>query len=133
MQNDKKHELEARPGAAGGLGEDDWTNLQSSLRNMVTEESDRISQTVLTDRIVCAVRPSSARSISLDDVWSGILISWFRPVIVTGMLLIVLLAAYNISQRGPDLVERTTTERVLGMHSVTVVSLYESDLASISR
>ncbi len=107
--------------------------LQDSLRTMVAGESRLVRQGHLTDQIIRAVRPSESRIANFDDLWSGFLVSWFRPVMVVGMLLIVLLAVYNASREHPGVVERTTTERVLGLHSVSVVSLYDSDLASISR
>ena len=108
-------------------------HLQDALRSMVAGESRLVRPQHLTDQIVLAVRPSERRITTFDDLWSGLLVSWFRPVMIVGMLLIGLLAVYNVTQGRQGVLERSTTERMLGLHNVTVVSLYDSDLASISK
>ena len=111
----------------------EWIQLQDSLRDMVAGESENVRHPHLTDNILRAVRPSTERMRSFDELWSGALVSWFRPVVVAGLLLIVLLAAYNARQTSPEIAGLTTTERVLGLHPVTVASAYDLELNSISE
>lgn len=111
----------------------EWTPLQESLQAMVADESEHVRHQFLTDNILRAVRTSSENRSWLDELWPGLVRSWLRPVVVVGVLLIFLLAAYNATLVSSDLVDRSTTERVFGLYPVTVASAYDIDLESISR
>ncbi len=115
------------------MRDSEWNRLQDSLRGMVAGESEHVRHSMLTDNILRAVRPNSGRMRSFDELWSGALVSWFRPVVVAGLLLILLLAAYNARQTSSETADLTTTERVLGLHPVTVASAYDLELDSISE
>ena len=103
--------------------------LQRELEGMVDFETSHIHSEVLTDKIVRAVRQSTVNGWSLEDRLSGALMSWFRPVAVVGTLLVLLLAGYNVT-RSDDSYQLSTTERVLGLHSVTLAAAYDLDLGS---
>lgn len=111
----------------------EWGRLQESLQDMVAIESQHVQQELLTNSILRAVRSTKAGVKGIDELWSRALLTWFRPVMIAGILLIFLLAAYNVRQTRSDSVNLTTTERVLGLHPVTVASAYDLDLESISR
>jgi hypothetical protein len=115
------------------LMDPEWSHLQESLRDMVSSESEHVEHALITNNILRAVRKAPAGMPSLDDLWERALVSWFRPVVVAAVLLILLLAAYNVRQTSSDALELTTTERILGLHPVTVASAYDVELESISR
>ena len=117
----------------GVIRDPDWQLLQESLRDMVSSESERVPHTMITNNILRAVRTTPSSMTALDELWSRALVSWFRPVVVAAVLLILLLAAYNVRQTSSESVGLTTTERVLGLHPVTVASAYDYELESISR
>ncbi|GMQ82105.1 MAG: hypothetical protein BMS9Abin05_1547 [Rhodothermia bacterium] len=117
--------------------ESEWTwlheSLKASLQEMVADESEHVRHEFLTDNILRAVRTSSVSQSWFDELWPGLMRSWVRSVVVVGILLVFLLAAYNARQVSSDLFDRSTTERVLGLYQVTVASAYDLDLESISR
>jgi hypothetical protein len=115
------------------LMDPEWSHLQESLRDMVSSESEHVEHALITNNILRAVRKVPSGMPSLDDLWERALVSWFRPVVVAAVLLILLLAAYNVRQTSSDALELTTTERILGLHPVTVASAYDVELESISR
>ena len=117
--------------------ESEWTqlqeSLQASLQEMVADESEHVRHEFLTDNILRAVRTSSVSRSWIDETWPGLMRSWVRPLVVVGMLMVFLLAAYNARQVSSDLGDRSATERVFGLHPVTVAAAYDLDLESISR
>lgn len=136
MKHRNRHQEPDQAGRndAGGLMRNpEWIQLQDSLRDMVAGESEHVRHPRLTDNILRAVRPGAERMRNFDELWSGALVSWFRPVVVAGLLLIVLLAAYNARQTSSEIAGLTTTERVLGLHPVTIASAYDLELNSISE
>ncbi len=119
---------------SGGLFRDpEWNHLQVSLQGMVASESESVQHSLITNNILRAVRTTRAGVIGIDELWSRALVTWFRPVIIAGILLVFLLAAYNVRQTSSESLELTTTERVLGLHPVTVASAFDLELESISR
>ena len=117
----------------GLMQDSEWVLLQDSLRKMVAGESEHVHHSVLTDNILRAVRPKTGGMRSFDELWSGTLLAWFRPVVVAGILLIFLLAAYNAQKTSPVMAELTTTQRVLGLHPVTVASAYDREFDTIAE
>lgn len=110
--------------------ERDILPLQNALRSLIDHETSHIHTAILTNKIVHAVRNTSNGSWGLDDVWSRALLDWFRPVAVVGTLIVFLLMAYNIGKSEPTPFELSTTERVFGMHPVTLATAYDLDLDS---
>ncbi len=117
--------------------EADWQPFQEplheSLRAMVADESEHVREEFLTDNILRAVRVSSNQRSWFDELWTDVIRSQLRPLVVAGILLVFLLAAYNAQQVSSDLVDRSITERVFGLHPFTVASAYDLDLESITR
>lgn len=106
---------------------------QNALTELVNHESKHIHALVLTDKIVRAVRDSSSTPLRIEDIWSATLLAWFRPIAAIGMLIVFLLAAYNIGRADPVPYQLSATERVLGMHPVTLATVYDLDLAAASE
>jgi len=126
---DNKNSVSGRPDGSNPQ-EGDVLHLQGALRTLIDDETRHIHETVLTDKIVRAVRGTSIGSWGLEDVWSRALLDWFRPVAVIGTLVVLLLMAYNIGRSVPTPFELSTTERVFGMHPVTLATAYDLDLDS---
>jgi hypothetical protein len=103
--------------------------LQRELEGLVDFETNHIHTRVMTDKIVRAVRQSQNSGWMLEERWSGSLMTWFRPIALVGTLLVLILASYNVS-RSDTSYEMTTTERVFGIHSVTLAAAYDLDLGS---
>ena len=115
------------------MQDSEWVLLQESLREMVEGESEQVRHSILTDNILRAVRPKTVGMRTFDELWSGTLVAWFRPVVVAGLLLIFLLAAYNARKTSPEMAQLTTTERVLGLHPITVASAYDTEFDTIAE
>ena len=98
-----------------------------ALSEMVDAERSRAVRPMITDRIVRTVRAQENPRRRTIDLWSGDLVSWFRPVVAAGILAILLLAAYNIQSSRSNALSGSTTDMVLGLPSVTVVSAYDYD------
>lgn len=135
MKNDKLNTTgrDDIRGSEGLMDSSEWDQLQHSLRDMVDGESENVRPEFMTDNILRAVRSSASGRTWLDEVLADVVGSWFRPVVLAGILLILMLAAYNAQHVASDLVDRSTTERVLGLHPITVASAYDLDLESITR
>jgi hypothetical protein len=115
---------------------DDQTHiddLRSRLEEMVDAENASVIPSVLTERVMRAVRDQHISVWRFDDLWSAFVVGWFRPVAVLGILLVVFLALFNVRQFKSDVSEQSTTEAVLGLQPVTVAVAYEYEIASISR
>ncbi len=110
-----------------GRDELDWVSpeLISSLRELVSVERDMTLSSMPTDRVMRAVRRAAMSRSSAEDWLSIELLSWFRPVFAVGVLIVALLAAYNFQVSKDSDLNPTTTERVLGLHPVTVVAAYD--------
>jgi len=98
--------------------------LSESLQGMVEDERARSMKTMPAERIMRAVRASKA---SASQVLEQELVSWFRPVIAAGLLVVMMLAAYNFELSRRNDAHQTTTEMVLGLHPVTVADAYPID------
>ncbi len=102
-------------------------DLQRDLSALVDFETSHIHADVMTNKIVRAIRRSHGNTWNIEDVWSGALLSWFRPVALIGTFLVLLLAAYNISY-ADETQDMSTTERLFGMHPVTLAVAYDLDM-----
>ena len=112
------------------MEERDVLRLQGAFRSLIDDETKHIHATILTDKIIRAVRNTSPGSWALEDVWSRALLAWFRPVAVVGTLIVLLLIAHNLGGSEPTELHMSTTERVFGMHPVTLATAYDLDLDS---
>ena len=87
----------------------------------------------MTGNIIRAVRGSASPAFRLEDVWIGALLAWFRPVAALGSLIVLLLVAYNLGRSQTTSLELSTTERIFGVHPVTLATAYDLDLAPASE
>ena len=106
-----------------GLSED----LVHSLRHMVEAERNASMMSMPTERVLRAVRAAGLRPGRVEEFLERELLSWFRPVFVAGLLIIVALAAYNIELSQNNDYEQSATEMVLGLQPVTLASAYDID------
>lgn len=106
-----------------GLSED----LVHSLRHMVESERSASMMSMPAERVLRAVRAAGVRTGKVEDFLERELLSWFRPVFVAGVLIIVALAAYNIELSQNNDYEQSATEMVLGLQPVTVAVAYDID------
>ena len=106
-----------------GLSED----LVHSLRHMVESERAASMMSMPTERVLRAVRAAGIRPGRVEEFLERELLSWFRPVFVAGLLIIVALAAYNIELSQNNDYEQSATEMVLGLQPVTLASAYDID------
>lgn len=101
-------------------------HLSRALRSMAETERDRSVGPMITDRIMRSIDGSRTAAWTPVDVMTGQLLRWFRPVVVAGLLLIILLAGFNLMS---SIEGETAADRLLGLPSVTVASVYDVDLA----
>lgn len=106
-----------------GLSED----LVHSLRHMVESERSASMMSMPAERVLRAIRAAGVRTGKVEDFLERELLSWFRPVFVAGVLIIMALAAYNIELSQGNDYEQSATEMVLGLQPVTVAVAYDID------
>jgi hypothetical protein len=106
-----------------GLSED----LVHSLRHMVESERSASMLSMPTERVLRAVRAAGVQPGRVEEFLERELLSWFRPVFVAGVLIIIALAAYNVELSRSNDYEQSATEMVLGLQPVTVVVAYDID------
>ncbi len=129
MTMNQQNSVSGRPEGSDGQKRDDLF-FENALKSLIDVETRHIHATILTDKIVRAVRNNSAGSWGLEDAWSRTLLAWFRPVAIVGSLIVLLLLVYNIRRSEPTPFELSPTERVFGMHPVTLATAYDLDLDS---
>jgi len=102
-------------------------SLVVELRNLVQTERDITMMSMPEERVMRALkRVVQARR---EDLWISELISWFRPVFVAGLLVVVALAFYNVNLLSDDNeYYQSATEMMLGLPPVTVASAYDINL-----
>lgn len=101
-------------------------DLSRALRSMAESERDRSVRPMIADRIMRSIDASRPVAWTPMDVMAGQLLRWFRPVVAAGLLLIILLAGFNLMS---SIEGDTAADRLLGLPSVTVASVYDVDLA----
>ncbi|MDA0379257.1 MAG: hypothetical protein O3C45_05140 [Bacteroidetes bacterium] len=106
-----------------GLSED----LIHSLRNMVESERSASMMSMPAERVMRALRAAGVRPGRVEEFLERELLSWFRPVFVAALLLIAVLAAYNVELSLQNDYDQTATEMVLGLQPVTVAAAYDID------
>ena len=102
-------------------------SLVKELRNLVQTERDQTMMSMPEDRVMRALkRVALGRK---EELWIGELVSWFRPVFIAGLLVIVTLAFYNVNLLSADNEnQQTAAEMVLGLPPITVASPYHINL-----
>lgn len=98
-------------------------NLLQELRHLVQTERDLAMMSMPTERVMRAIKRASRWA--SEDVWSVELLSWFRPVLIIGALVIMVLSFYNMRTSRLNDYPQTTTEMVLGLPPITVASAYD--------
>ena len=107
--------------------------MSSLLTSLIDHETRHIHSGILTQKIVRAVAHSKTATRRLEDVFTGALVTWFRPLAIVGMLLVILLVSYNAGHADTTSYDRSTTERVFAIHPVTLAAAYDLDLAPRSE
>ncbi|NND72777.1 MAG: hypothetical protein HKN43_14465 [Rhodothermales bacterium] len=99
----------------------------SDLQDAVASVADAHDTIFLTDKIMRNIGriPARAASFSLTEFLLGIKLA-FKPVIATAVLLIVVLATYNVVSADQSESEVTTAEAMLGLSPVTIADAYEA-------
>lgn len=99
------------------------SDLVNDLRRMVDVERDRSMMSMPTERVMRAIRASIAaqRVAFLERE----LVSWFRPVLALGVMVIMMLAVYNFDLSRQNDHPQTPAEMVLGLQPVTVAAAYD--------
>ncbi len=121
-----KHTYSSQPSEEHGLSAD----VVQSLRKMVDAERQSSMMSMPEERVMRAVRAASRRHVDGTEVIERELISWFRPVVVAGLVVIMALAFYNFDLARNNDHHQTATEMVLGLHPVTVASAYDLNFDS---
>lgn len=96
----------------------------SALRRMVQSERSVSMMSMPTERVMRAVKAASSRK-RREAYLEHELISWFRPVVAAGLVVILALAFYNFDLSRENDHNQTATEMVLGLHPVTVAAAYD--------
>ena len=96
-----------------------------SLRDMVERERSVSMMSMPAERVMRAVKAAGQRGSVVEDFLERELLSWFRPVVAAGLLIILALAAYNVEMSKQNDYDQTATEMVLGLHPVTVATAYD--------
>lgn len=98
-------------------------DLVNDLRRMVDVERGRSMMSMPTERVMRAIRASIAaqRVAFLERE----LVSWFRPVLALGVMVIMMLAVYNFDLSRQNDHPQTPAEMVLGLQPVTVAAAYD--------
>jgi len=96
----------------------------NALRRMVHSERSAYMMSMPAERVMRAVKAASSRK-RRDAYLERQLISWFRPVMAAGLLVILMLAFYNFDLSRENDVHQTPAEMVLGLHPVTVAAAYD--------
>ena len=109
-----------------GLSDD----LIKSMQHMVETERSASMMSMPTERIMRAVKAASVRGNRVEDCLERELLSWFRPVVAAGRLIILALAAYNVRLSQQNDFEQTPAEMVLGLYPVTVAAAYDLNFES---
>jgi hypothetical protein len=95
----------------------------TSLRLMVENERQASMMSMPTERVMRAVR--AANSLRKESFLERELISWFRPVMALGVVIILALVVYNVDLSRQNDHFQTPTEMVFGLHPVTVAAAYD--------
>ena len=98
-------------------------DLVNDLRRMVEDERARSMMSMPSERVMRAIRATVAaqRATFLDRE----LVSWFRPVLALGVMVIMMLAVYNFDLSRQNDYPQTPAEMVLGLQPVTVAAAYD--------
>lgn len=112
------------------LGVDVSDAFIHSLRDMVETERSVSMMSMPAERVMRAVKAARKRGSVVEDFLERELLSWFRPVVAAGLVVILALAAYNFEMSKQNDYDQTATEMVLGLHPVTVATAFDINFDS---
>mgnify|MGYP006919629298 CR=1 FL=1 len=121
MRTEKQKESEKQ--FLGSLSE----SFVHELRHLVETERHETMMSMPTERVMRALRrPKSWNS---EEMWLTELVSWFRPVFVAGLFVVLALAFYNVRLLSEENeYQQSAAEMVFGLPPVTVASAYDINL-----
>ncbi|MDA1028168.1 MAG: hypothetical protein O3B41_03835 [Bacteroidetes bacterium] len=97
------------------------------LRHLVETERNETMMSMPAERVMRALR--RPQSWNTEEVWLAELFSWFRPVFVAGLFVVIALAFYNIQLlSNENEFEQSAAEMVFGLPPVTLASAYDIHL-----
>ena len=111
---------------------DEVKALRGLLRTTVRASSEQALKPFFADRLMRRMAPTPQRlaADAPDEELFGSLLRLFRPIAVTGLLIVLGFAAYNVTLSGEYEAEASTTEAVLGLPPVTLATAYDLDLST---
>jgi hypothetical protein len=98
-------------------------DLVNDLRRMVEAERARSMMSMPSERVMRAIRATVA--VQRATFVERELVSWFRPVLALGVMVIMMLAVYNFDLSRQNDHPQTPAEMVLGLQPVTVAAAYD--------
>jgi anti-sigma factor RsiW len=106
--------------------------MQRLLRTTVQSSAETAAKPFLTDRVMKRLDPArkSAKRLAPEEELFGSLLRLFRPVALAGMLLILIIAAYNVTLSSGYEAEASTTEAIFALPPVTIATAYDTELLS---
>lgn len=97
------------------------------LRHLVETERNETMMSMPADRVMRALR--RPQSWNTEEVWLAELFSWFRPVFVAGLFVVIALTLYNLQLLSDENDhQQSAAEMVFGLPPVTVASAYDINL-----
>jgi len=103
------------------------SEVVTSLRRMVEAERKASMMSMPAERVMRAVR--AAASPYRESFVERELVSWFRPVLALGVMVILALAVYNFDLSKQNDYPQTATEMVFGLQPVTVATAYDIEFS----
>lgn len=97
------------------------------LRHLVETERNETMKSMPAERVMRALRTSQRWK--TEEIWLAELFSWFRPVFVAGLFVVIALAFYNLQLLSSENeFEQSAAEMVFGLPPVTMASAYDIHL-----
>lgn len=126
MSNDEqaqlRSEIERSPELRTQI--DELSDVRGLLREAVVADADARSP-LLADRVIQRMRSFDGNAESVADAFLSGIVRLFRPVALAAIVIIALLASYNLSYSDEYASELTTAESVLGLPPVTLATAYD--------
>lgn len=106
--------------------------MQGLLRTTVQSSAETAAKPFLADRVMKRLDPARQRAPRLapEEELFGSLLRLFRPVALAGVLLILSIAAYNVTLSNEYQADASTTEAVFALPPVTIATAYDTELLS---
>lgn len=123
-----RRRLDAEPNLRAEL--EALRGLRGLLRTTVRADAEVATRPFLADRVMRRLA-APVRRLSPEEELLGGLLRLFRPVAVAGLLLILALAAYNVTLATGYVAAPSTAEAVLGLPPVSLTTAYDVDYAPL--